>query len=86
VTVQKQSKNERLGVAVVVRAGHLYINEISSSGLFVNTQLEINDLVVSINGVSFRSNPNAQEALAVVQNVKSTVTFVVKKLGTPLEI
>ena len=86
VTVQKQSENERLGIAVVVRAGRLYINEISQKGLCANTPLEVNDMVVAINGVSFKDSPNAREALAVVQNAKSNVTFIVQKVGIPLEI
>lgn len=85
VTVHKQSEHEKLGVAVVVRSGSLYINEITSTGLFAETPLEVNDLVVSINGFSFRNNPNAQTALSVVQSTP-TVTFVVrKKIGMPLK-
>ena len=81
MTVEKSSENERLGVAVIVRGGQLFINEISPSGLFANTDLEVNDLVVAINEVigdaEARSGPRRKDL--------RKITVIDSGLAAPLE-
>ena len=79
VAVQKRTENQKIGVSVGVRDGILVVREISPAGLFANTRLEVDDLVSSINGVDFQTDPDVSEAIRAVQSSKSTVTFVVRK-------
>lgn len=79
VSVQKRTESQKIGVSVVVRDALLVVKEISPTGLFANTRLEVGDMVSSINGVDFQLDPDVNEAIRAVQNSKSTVTFVVRK-------
>jgi S1-C subfamily serine protease len=77
VTVEKPYDDGTLGIALRVQEGALYVNDITPTGVFAYTPLEINDLVLSINNISFRHNPDALNAGAVVENAQATVTLVV---------
>ena len=50
----------------------------SPAGLFGTTDLQVNDLVESINGINFVDNPDLHEALSLVQAAPSIVTLVVQ--------
>jgi C-terminal processing protease CtpA/Prc len=85
--VPKRAADERIGVAVVVRDGLLFVKDVSPEALFANTRLEVNDVVLSINGINFQFDPDVEAAIRAVQNSKSTVTFVVRKrIGAPIEL
>lgn len=79
ISVQKESPEQKLGISLLVGAGRLYVHFISPTSLFAKTDLRVNDLVESINGINFVDNPDLQEALSLVQAASSTVTLVVKR-------
>jgi hypothetical protein len=67
VTVLKKSQSDKLGIHVGVRVSRqgrrLIVADISPVGLFVNTPIQMGDIILSINGVSFQEDPDANNAL-----------------------
>ncbi len=82
ITAQKDPNDERLGISLVVKSGKLYVHSISPSSLFARTDLEVNDLVESINGINFVHNPDLQAALSLVKSTQEIITLVVKRYQT----
>ena len=70
VTVVKKTPNDKLGINVgrkKTRFGHrLIVTKISPTGLFVDSPIEVGDIVQSINGIDFLGNPNSSKALGTI--------------------
>jgi hypothetical protein len=79
ITVCKDSPEERLGVSLLLGAGRLYVQSIAPTSLFANTDLQVNDLVESINDINFVDNPDLRKALSLVKSAPSTVTLAVRR-------
>jgi len=79
VTVRKSEPNQRAGVSLAARQGSLYITKVIKDGLFYNSEVEIGDLVLSINGSRLKKGEGAQKVIKQINSSKATVTMVVKK-------
>ena len=79
VTVRKNDPNQKAGISLVERLGQVYITKVTENGLFFNTEVEIGDLVLSINGKRLGKGEGAREIIKHIGSAKSKVTMVVKK-------
>jgi hypothetical protein len=79
ITVCKDFPEERLGISLLVGAGRLYVQSIAPTSLFATTDLEVNDLVESINGINFVDSPDLHKALSLAKSAPSTVTLAVRR-------
>eukprot|EP00536_Pseudo-nitzschia_multiseries_P012155 jgi/Psemu1/290108/fgenesh1_pg.448_\ len=80
IIVTKESKGQDVGIGLKVLNNDLIVTKTSSKGLLRNAPLVYGDVVLSINGVSFRNDPDANEALKVVKDTLGQVTFEILKM------
>jgi C-terminal processing protease CtpA/Prc len=81
VTVRKESLNEKSGIFLVERQGVVYVTKIAENGLFHNTEIDVGDVVLSINGKRLKKGEGSGDFIKTITQAKATVTVVVKKLG-----
>ena len=79
VTVRKNEPNQKAGISLVERLGSVYVTKVTENGLFHNTEVEIGDLVLSINGKRLGKGEGAREIIKHIGSAKAKVTMVVKK-------
>jgi len=83
VTVRKRSKNEKIGIYVHFYpfdyGDRLVVSDISPTGKFANSGIEVGDIVVSINGENMLEDPKTQKAVDIVTTATDSVTIVVQK-------
>jgi hypothetical protein len=79
VTVRKESLNEKSGISLVERQGVVYVTKIAENGLFHNTEIDVGDVVLSINGKRLKKEEGSGDFIKAITQAKATVTVVVKK-------
>jgi len=79
VIVTKEYKGQEVGIDVQVVNDNLIVKKVSSKGLLRNAPLVYGDTILSINGVSFKNDPDVEEAVKVVKNAPRQVAFEVLK-------
>lgn len=83
VTLVKKSPDQKVGVGLREKGGAIYIKKISKSGLFANSELGVDDKVLSINGKRFAENQTLEEYKEMTlddENIEK-ITIVVRKAG-----
>lgn len=80
VTVRKEDPKEKAGIRLEAEAtGRVRVVNIAKNGLFANSDVEIGDIVLSINGKRLQKGEGPEELIEVIARAKSKVTVVVKK-------
>lgn len=68
-----------VGLNLAKQNGKVVVTKVSLSGILRNAPLRPGDTILSINDIDFRSNPNAKEALNIVNHGPRKLTFEVLK-------
>lgn len=79
VTVRKNSLAQKAGVSLVERKGRVFVTNVTENGLFHGTEIEVGDVVLSINGKRLQKDEGAKAIIKHISKAKTTVTMVVKK-------
>ena len=62
IKISKETQHSRVGMTVACIGGFLFCIKINQNGLLAATDLQVGDIIVSINEFSFRKFPNAKHA------------------------
>jgi C-terminal processing protease CtpA/Prc len=79
ITVRKENPDQKSGIGLIERSGAVYVTKITENGLFHGSELDIGDVVLSINGKRIRPGEGPDALLKHITKAKATVTMVVKK-------
>jgi C-terminal processing protease CtpA/Prc len=79
VTVRKTSPDQKAGVSLVERKGRVYVTKVTEQGLFHGSEIEVGDVVLSINGKRLKNDEGAKTIIEHISKAKTNVTMVVKK-------
>lgn len=79
VTVKKNDPNQKAGIKLVQRQGGLYVTGILEDGLFYDSEIEVNDKILSLNGKRLKPGETISDFMSDVSVSKDKVTIVVKK-------
>lgn len=74
VSAAKTSPESKIGIKFEGRKGKIILKDISPSGLFASTNLQVGQEIVSINGTSI-SGKNVPEVLAMLVSIQKDVTI-----------
>jgi C-terminal processing protease CtpA/Prc len=81
VTVRKENPEQKAGISLVERQNAVYVTKIIENGLFHETEVEVGDKVLSINGKRLKPGEGARHIIKHISKARATVTMVVKKTG-----
>lgn len=82
VTVRKDDPSQKAGIMLESEAnGRIYVTNIAKNGLFADSEIEIGDVVLSINGKRLTKGEGPEVLVDVIKKAESKVTVVVKKVG-----
>jgi hypothetical protein len=85
ITVTKATPSEDIGISFL--SDHtdwgalLIVSKISPSGLLSKTDLWVGDILVAINDVSFRDNPDPEHAAAVISGARDKVCIEFQRIS-----
>ena len=79
VTVRKDDPHQKAGISLVERKDYVYVTKVAENGLFYNSEVEVGDIVLSINGTRIRRGDGPAALIKAITQAKSTVTVVLKK-------
>jgi len=79
ITVTKEYKGQKIGIDFAMLNNKLVVTEVSPKGLLRNAPLVFGDTILSINGVSFRQDPDAKEAYSLIKKAPEKVTIEILK-------
>ena len=82
ISASKMTPNQDSMIDYIVSDGSLYVSSIDKDSIFIDTELEIGDRVLSINDMSFRSYAEVKYAKKMTEKSKIVVTLVVEKGGS----
>ena len=83
VTVYKRDPSQKAGIKVVQKQDGVYVTDIIENGLLDNTQIDIGDKLLSINGKRLRRGESTKEFMQHITQSRDKVTIVVKKSNSP---
>lgn len=82
VTVRKDDPSQKAGIMLESEAnGRIRVTNIAKNGLFAGSEIEIGDVVLSINGKRLAKGEGPEVLVDVIKKAESKVTVVVKKIG-----
>jgi C-terminal processing protease CtpA/Prc len=85
VTVTKSTPVESIGISFLTDhtdwGALLIVSKISSSGLLSKTELWVGDIILAINDVNFRDNPDAEHAAAVISDARNKVCIEFQRIS-----
>jgi hypothetical protein len=85
VTVTKSTRSESIGISFLTDhtdwGALLIVSKISPSGLLPKTDLWVGDIIMAINDVSFRDNPDAEHAAAVINDARDKVCIEFQRIS-----
>lgn len=79
VTARKYSEGDKVGVELKEEEGRYMVTKISSDGIFAESELQVGDSVLSVNGESIK-DLFMDELLEVADRAEDFVTFVVRQM------
>lgn len=80
VTVRKDDPKEKAGIRLESEAnGRVKVANIATNGLFADSEVEIGDIILSINGKRLSRGEGPEKLIDVIARAQSKVTLVVKK-------
>lgn len=80
VTVRKDDPAQKAGIMLESEtSGRIRVTNIAKNGLFAGSEIEIGDIVLSINGKRLAKGEGPEVLVDVIKNAESKVTVVVKK-------
>ena len=80
VTVRKDDVKDKVGIRLEADInGRIRVVNIATNGLFANSEVEIGDIVLSVNGKRLGKGEGPEALLAAIAKASSKVTVVVKK-------
>lgn len=83
VTVRKDHPKEKAGIRLEAEEnGRIRVVNIATNGLFAGSEVEIGDIVLSVNGKRLARGEGPESLVEVIANAQSKVTMVVKKTST----
>jgi C-terminal processing protease CtpA/Prc len=84
ITVRKGDPKEKAGIRLEQESsGRLKVRNIAKNGLFGDTELEIGDVVLSINCVRLSDGEPPEALVEVINKADRNVTIVVRKMNKP---
>ena len=83
VTVWKSDPTQKAGIKVVQKQIGIFVTDITEKGLLDNTQIDIGDKLLSINGKRLRRGETTKEFMQHIAQSRDKVTIVVKKGNSP---
>jgi C-terminal processing protease CtpA/Prc len=81
ITVVKEHAREIVGISFTTIQNKLIVTDVSPSGLLRGAPVLPGDTILSINGVNFSRDPNAEYAFALVVRAPKELLFEVLKTG-----
>jgi len=82
VTVRKDDPSQKAGIMLESETnGRIRVTNIAKNGLFAGSEIEIGDVVLSINGKRLVKGEGPEVLVDVIRNAESKVTVVVRKVG-----
>jgi C-terminal processing protease CtpA/Prc len=82
MTVRKSDPKQKAGIRLEQETdGRIRVSNIASNGLFADSELEIGDIVLSINSKRLTKGQGAEDLVDLIRNASTAVTMVVKKTG-----
>lgn len=81
VTVRKDHPEQKAGISLVERQNAVYVTKVTENGLFHDTEVDVGDKVLSINGKRLKPGEGARHIIKHISKASATVTMVVKKAG-----
>lgn len=80
VTVRKEDPKEKAGIRLESeKTGRVKVTNIAKNGLFADTEIEIGDIVLSVNGKRLSRGEGPEKLMDAIAKAKEKVTVVVKK-------
>jgi hypothetical protein len=80
VTVRKSDPKEKVGIRLEQDdKGRVRVMNIATNGLFANSEVEVGDICLSVNGKRLSKDEGPETLLEVIAKANSKVTVVVKK-------
>ncbi len=80
VTVRKENPDQKAGIRLEAEEnGRIRVVNIATNGLFAGSEVEIGDIVLSINGKRLAKGEGPDALVEVIKKAESKVTMVVKK-------
>lgn len=79
VTVEKNSTTQKAGIGLVERKERVYISSIAEKGLFDQSQCEVGDVILAVNGQRLSAGQGAGEVMHIIAQAKTAVTLLLKK-------
>ena len=82
VTVKKTDPDQKVGIGLVKQqknGGGVFVTKLSKHGLFQNTEIEIDDKILSINGNRIGKDESIDDFMQHIITATEKVTIVVKK-------
>lgn len=80
VTVRKDDPKQKAGIRLEAETnGRIRVANIATNGLFAGSEIEIGDIVLSINGKRLAKGEGPETLVDVIMKAESKVTVVVKK-------
>ena len=78
--VKKPSQSHTVGLGLQVKRTHrgrnsLVVSQVFPSGLFARTPLSVDDVILSINNVDFKGNPDATKASVILAQAERDITI-----------
>ena len=85
VTVRKDDPSEKAGIRLALQEnGRVVVTAVAKNGLFAESEVEVGDIVLSINGKRLRKGEGPEALVNVVERAEDRVTAVVKKANMAL--
>jgi len=80
VTVRKSHPKEKAGIRLEHEStGRVRVCSVARNGLFADSQVQVGDIVLSINGKRIQAGQGAEALVDIIRTATSTITMVVKK-------
>jgi C-terminal processing protease CtpA/Prc len=79
VTVEKTSTTQKAGIGLVERKRRVYICSISKGGLFDQTDCQVGDIIMAVNGIRLNKELGAEEVVQIIAQATTEVTLLLRK-------
>eukprot|EP00526_Cylindrotheca_closterium_P010589 CAMPEP_0113633780 /NCGR_PEP_ID=MMETSP0017_2-20120614/17586_1 /TAXON_ID=2856 /ORGANISM="Cylindrotheca closterium" /LENGTH=396 /DNA_ID=CAMNT_0000544445 /DNA_START=149 /DNA_END=1336 /DNA_ORIENTATION=- /assembly_acc=CAM_ASM_000147 len=79
VTVRKTDPKQKAGIKLVQKGGALYISHLVEGGLFDESEIEVGDKILSLNGTRLKRGETVDDFTSHLATMTDKITVVVKK-------
>ena len=79
VTVNKSSTTQKAGIGLVERKHRVYVSSITENGLFHESQCQVGDVILAVNGNRVTREQGAREVMLIITQAETAVTLLLRK-------